>query len=102
MAETSAVKKRGLQYLCCTPDEYCHGKPVGDHRGAADKTKTHSTVEQVFSCQANYFLKLGYIRLSRREFQAPNGGPIMVLSKKPIRAKAGKENRYMSQLLTRF
>lgn len=43
--------------------------------------KTHLTPEQAFKCHAKYLVKVGYVQLSTREFRAPDGSGIKVLTK---------------------
>lgn len=43
--------------------------------------KTHLSPEQAFKCHAKHLVKIGYEQLSSREYRAPDGSGIKVLTK---------------------
>lgn len=87
MADTAGrVGRSPMMFCCCTPKEHCNGGKNGK-----ENSSFHSTADQVRACQTRYYVNvLGYKQLSPREFEAPNGGPVLVFSKHPTRAKPGK------------
>ncbi len=88
MADQGRQGRAQLMWCCSTPKEHCKGKPNGKMGGTF-----HSSPEQVRSCMAHYLTTVrGYIQRSNREFEEPNGGPILILNKKPTRALAGKND----------
>ena len=87
VAGTEKIKgRRQTQYICSTPYDKCYGK----NPKSKEKFRMHSTPEQVKACLRNYLLSQGYERLGPREFKNPETGSILLLSKKPTRAKPGK------------
>jgi len=45
--------------------------------------KAHNSAPEAFKCHARYLIKvLGYEQVGSREFRPPDGGPILVLTKK--------------------
>ncbi len=82
-----------VTWVCGCPPEHCRGQKCGDQ----EDTRVHSTWEAVKSCQEAYLLKTGHKKLSGREWLIPAGmigeGTIRVLSRRPTRAKSGKEKR---------
>lgn len=66
------------------------------------KAKFHDSQEQALRCEQRYMVKLGYTRVAPRDFAPPDGGPIVVLSKRSshVRVKPGKtEGGYMAMNL---
>jgi len=47
------------------------------------RSKYHKTPIEIHRCFARYMKAQGYEQLSRREYLSPNGGPIILISKKP-------------------
>lgn len=94
MAENGRKGKAGMMFVCGTPAKCCTGKT-----NPKDGNSFHGTQDQVRACVVNYYVNtLGYTKISPRELQAPNGGPILVLSKRPVRAKPGKaDNTWMGR-----
>ncbi len=90
---------RSALYLCGTPNEHCTGSKYTITSNANMPSKAHSSRDEAFRCYKRHLLRLGYTQVGSREFQAPNGGRVLVLSKKSRfggRLRSGKENnRYM-------
>lgn len=71
-------------YFCGVPNRCCQGSDciLSSHLRKG-QPKVHYTSEAAFKCHANWLVKeLGYERRGNREFAMPNGGPIVVLTKK--------------------
>ena len=92
---------RQYRVMCGTPKEHCNGS-----RLVTDQTfqsnKCHRSHEEAFRCHARYLVRvLGYTQIGSRDFQAPNGGPVRVLSKKirfGSKLRLGKEgSRFMPE-----
>jgi len=76
-------------HTCGVPAIYCNGSPVTTSFGIRGVTKAHNSTKEAFKCRARYLVKvLGYTKvgptgpLGAREFCPPDGGPILVLTKK--------------------
>ena len=72
-------------YLCGVPQEHCEGgfritsKSLGGKKGC----RVHSSSSEAFRCYARYLVRvLGYQRIGPREYRPPDGGPVLVLTKK--------------------
>ena len=95
---SGARRKRPHKWLCGVPHEHCEGSFTSASNGLRKSHKMHGSPEQAFKCYAKWLLKQGYTQIGPREFAAPNGGPIMVLTKKSKfgqRCRGGKEERFM-------
>lgn len=88
----------GAKYvvLCGVPEQHCVGGKLGPtqsfYRGSK---KCHASRVEAFRCYVRYLREQGYERVGPREFAAPNGGPVRVLTKKSRFGgllRAGKEN----------
>jgi ribosomal protein L16/L10AE len=91
--ESSGRKAKRTTFFCCTvPRHSCAGSAHTD-----EKFKFHSSIEEVRRCQENYLKKQGFIKIGNRMMQGPDGW-IRVLTKKPLRAKPGKGDRYMARM----
>ena len=96
-------------YTCGVPKEHCNGAHIAMNArmGGPSGMKAHGSPEEAFRCKARYLKKvLGYKQIGGREFAPPDGGPVMVLTKKSrfggvIRAgkggDTGKPTRYMPE-----
>jgi len=75
------MKSSRRRYVCPTPRAECSGAPtIVDSHGRT--IKAHGSHGAAFDCYVAWLRTQGYIRKSTREFYAPNGGPILVLTKK--------------------
>lgn len=84
-------KKRQVKFICSCPPKHCNGSSA-----EPGEYKTHPTQDEVKKCLGRYLVSVeGYTKLSKREFISPNNGPVLILSKKAIRSKGGKGDRYM-------
>lgn len=106
MAETVATKTgRGkTKYLCGTPVENCGGSLGILSNGFKGKGyKLHNSPVEAFRCASRHLVKIGFEKLSSREFRAPDGSGIRVLTK-PSRfgspMRAGKAGRSMPSVRT--
>lgn len=98
-AGDEAKGRRAVQFICGTPRQFCSGRSVGDKREWA-YGKVHGDIASCKSCQANYLAKQGYTKIGSNTFDPGNGDPILVMSKRPARAKPGKtKNGYMAMPL---
>jgi hypothetical protein len=91
-------RKRPHKYICGVPDSYCIGSATNASNGLRKSHKMHGSPQQAFKCYARYLLGQGYTQVGPREFAAPNGGEIMVLTKKcrfGARCRGGKAERFM-------
>ena len=69
--------------LCGVPREHCTGYKVPVSSGLGKDTWAHGDRASAFRCKRNYLVKvLGYTQVGNREFSPPDGGPILVLTKK--------------------
>ena len=80
-------------FACPTPGVECNGSAVkAEHGTPGAMVNIHKTPGEVLACEARFLVSHGYKRLGSRAFESPNGGPVLILSKKPgIRVQAGKE-----------
>ena len=71
-----------LVYRCGVPEQHCKAATMQSTAGMKHSVKVHSSTEEAFKCYAKYLIEvLGYTRVGKREFAAPDGGPIRVLTK---------------------
>lgn len=95
-----ARRKRPHKILCGVPDINCMGTWTAASNGIrhGGQRKLHTSPEEAFKCYAKYLLSQGYKQIGPREFAPPDGGPIMLLSKKSkfgARCRGGKGDRQM-------
>ena len=65
------------------PADACGGNTLPLNAGLGNRgIKAHGTREQAFSCQRRYLLSKGYKQVGGTAFEAPDGGPILILTKK--------------------
>ena len=68
--------------MCGTPKEFCNGGNTDVNTGNLTERINGSSPE-AFRCYKRYLLnQLGYEQVGAREFRAPDGSGILVLSKK--------------------
>lgn len=93
--------KAALAFVCGTPNSHCNGRSCSDSDAKGDGYgKIHSTQAQAKQCLARYMTLQGYKPIGNNAWDPGNGGPILVTSKRPQRAKAGKVNgTYLKQPL---
>lgn len=73
---------RQQRILCGVPSIYCCGGKLTTDQ-VLNTDKCHSSHEDAFNCMARYLInKLGYKRISAREFMPNDGGYIRILPKK--------------------
>lgn len=69
--------------LCGVPDRFCEGATVTVNARMGDSLKAHGDHASAFLCKKRYLVNvLGYTQIGGREFRPPDGGPILVLTKK--------------------
>jgi len=91
MAETKGpTGKHSIAFMCPVPVNYCSGTPDKNRRYSF-----HGIPEAVLKCQQHYLKKQGFKKLSKREFEDPENGRVLVLSRRPARHKPGKQDRPM-------
>lgn len=87
------------KWLCGTPKEYCSGGSfVMADSVNRTTTQAHNSPSEAFDCYKHYLLRTGHEMIGPREFRPPDGGPILVLTKKSrfgARLREGKFGRYM-------
>lgn len=76
------MKGRTRLYNCGVPAEACTGSLTTTSKSMGVGIRTHGSTEAAFNCQRRNLLKLGYTQIGSRDFAAPNGGPVRVLTKK--------------------
>lgn len=89
---------RRYRWLCQTPTGYCKGSKTIVAPAMAGRL-SHASAEEAFRCYVAYLLSQGYKRVGSREFAPPDGGPVLVLTKKSrygARLRGGKEGRVMA------
>lgn len=76
-------------YTCGVPTINCNGSGITTSFGIRSILKAHNSSVEAFKCRARYLITvLGYTKegptgpLGAREFCPPDGGPILVLTKK--------------------
>jgi len=76
-------------YTCGVPAVDCNGSSVTTSFGIRCVRTAHNSSTEAFKCRTRYLIKvLGYTKegptgpLGAREFCPPDGGPILVLTKK--------------------
>lgn len=86
-------------YLCGVPSEKCAGIRLTVNHGLGGGTRGHVSPEEAFKCHARHLLKEGWVQVGPRDFRPPDGGPILVLTKRTKfggKLRSGKEgNRNM-------
>lgn len=73
---------RNQKYICGTPLEYCSGGSVLLPKYSV---KAHNSPEEAFACFRRYLIReMRYIAVAgcNRSFRPPDGGPVLVLTKK--------------------
>jgi hypothetical protein len=91
-------RKRHHKYVCGVPANNCTGAFTSASNGLKKSCKMHSSPQEAHKCYARYLLRQGYTQIGSREFAAPNGGPIIFLTKKSrfgARCRGGKAERFM-------
>jgi len=78
------------QVLCGVPTPSCTGSTVKMLKSWHGHWKAHNGHADAFACYRRYLLSLGYVALSSREFEPPDGGPIRLLTRQ---GKFGAELR---------
>ena len=84
--------------ICGVPAHHCTGGTLQTDQQLGT-TKVHSSHEEAFRCYSRYLTRVkGYKRIGPREFAPPDGGPVLVLTKKSrfgAHLRKGKEGRLM-------
>lgn len=99
MAESETRTGTGKTvHLCGVPSEFCSGALAQLSNGLKGRGhRCHAGPHEAFKCHGNYLVKIGYERLSSREYRK-EGEPIRVLTK-PCRfgskMRPGKGTRSM-------
>jgi len=70
------------KFICGVPSHECSGAPSMVNKSLPTDTKTHGSSLEAFRCYKQWLLRQGYTPVGNREFAAPNGGPVVVLTKK--------------------
>lgn len=97
MAEQKQIRKPGkFYYACQTPKEHCLGsaKPECGQ-------KIHPDQGSAYRCTCKYLIKMGFERISAREWRMPQGG-ILVLDKKCLRGNPGKYDGLIKGVVPRL
>lgn len=66
--------------LCGVPNTDCTGSAYITQQQIPPKA--HGSRGEAFRCMTRYLMSQGYERIGQREFRPPNGGCILVLTKK--------------------
>lgn len=85
-------------YLCGVPEGQCNGFAFTTHNLWRGSRRAHGSREEAFRCHVRHLIAEGFTQLGPREFKAPNGGPIRILTK---RSRFGAEMYWTSEK-TRF
>jgi hypothetical protein len=101
----SANKRKPYLHTCGVPKDSCSGTSSRVNMALGTSRKLHPSPEDAFRCRQRYLIKEGYRQLGPRDFQDPNTGEVLVLTK-PSRYGAmlrnGKEGtRNMSNVKIR-
>jgi hypothetical protein len=94
---SSAGRKTRKRRLCGLPAHECRGDAVTLTPGLP-ALKSHATPEEAFDCYRAWLRRQGYRQVGGREFEAPEGGRVVVLTKRSrfgARLRGGKEGRHM-------
>jgi hypothetical protein len=67
--------------MCGTPETECTGSKAPLIPGMPGK-KTHSSNTEAFRCYRRHLIAKGYTPVGSRAFSPPDGGPVLILSKK--------------------
>jgi hypothetical protein len=97
-------RKRPHKVICGVPDANCSGSSTAASNGIrhGGQRKMHGSHEEAFKCYAKYLLSQGYKQIGSREFAPPDGGPIMLLTKKSkfgSTCRGGKGDRQMPVMM---
>lgn len=70
-------------FLCGCPADHCSGsvQPLNASMRQGPARRVHLSPEEAFKCRAGWLISKGYERLSSREFRAPDGSGILVITK---------------------
>jgi|SRR6185312_4568566 len=99
MAETDSRAGKGKTvHLCGVPSEHCSGGLAQLSNGLKGRgLRCHAGPVEAFKCHGNYLVKIGYERISSREYRK-EGEPIRVLTKPSrfgAKMRPGKGTRSM-------
>jgi hypothetical protein len=87
-----------MAVICQTPDQHCGAAVVQVNARMGKSAKAHGSSTEAFLCYKRYLVNVcGYTQIGGREFRPPDGGPILVLTKKiryGARLRGGKQGRY--------
>ncbi len=71
------------KYVCGVNPSECSGAVLQTSAGLRGKiVKAHGSPLEAFRCKRRDLLRQGYKEVGMREFSPPDGGPILVLTKK--------------------
>ena len=73
---------KGRKFTCPTPKDKCTGSLIFVNNSLGKSMMAHGSSEQAFKCYCQYLLSQGYKQVGSKEFEPPNGGPVLVLTKK--------------------
>jgi hypothetical protein len=94
----AAGTRRGKRRLCGVPSHECCGSAGKLSPGLTSGLKSHATPEDAFQCHRAWLLRQGYRQVGGREFEAPDTGRVVVLTKRRrfgAVLRGGKEGRFM-------
>jgi hypothetical protein len=69
-----------IKVLCSVPEEYCNGTRLVTDQGF-HTCKAHTSHCDAFRCMCAYLVKIGFKRVSSREFVNPENGYTRVLTR---------------------
>lgn len=81
-------------HLCGVPREKCSGSNLLLNHGMPTNYKGHASSEAAFNCYRKHLIEQGYVQVSARDFKPPDGGPVLVTTKKSrfgAKLRIGKE-----------
>src|SRR5262245_13009112 len=97
----AASGKRRKRRLCGVPPQECSGAAVRHSPTLPAGIRSYATPEEAFACYRAWLRRQGYRQVGSREFESPQDGRIIVLTKRRrfgAVLRGGKEERHMPAL----
>ena len=77
----AGTKRKPYMHTCGSPRDLCSGASSRVNQALGGGRKLHSTPQDAFRCRQRSLVASGYQQLGPREFLAPDGSGVLVLTK---------------------
>lgn len=77
----SANKRKPYMWTCGCPKDACSGANARVNMALGTGRRLHPSPEDAFRCRQRYLISIGYEQLGSREFKAPDGSGVLILTK---------------------